>query len=86
MAFFRKKSQPSPSLFNRRSTSFFTSANSNRIIPGWDKGERVALKIIPFKPGEIGDEQIERYWENLIQLRDDNLVQYRSFTLQNDGR
>ncbi|KZS17816.1 putative Serine/threonine-protein kinase 33 [Daphnia magna] len=65
---------------------FFTSANSNRIIPGWDKGERVALKIIPFKPGEIGDEQIERYWENLIKLRDDNLVQYRSFTLQNDGR
>ncbi|XP_045023019.1 uncharacterized protein LOC116918833 [Daphnia magna] len=80
------RNYPPWSTFNRPPAGVLASANSNRIILGWDKGERVALKIIPFKPGEIGDEQIERYWENLIKLRDDNLVQYRSFTLQDDGR
>ncbi|XP_057372227.2 ribosomal protein S6 kinase alpha-6-like [Daphnia carinata] len=83
---YRQKSYPPPSPYNRRSTSFQASTISSKIVLGWDKGERVALKKIPFNPGESSDEKGESYWENLTKLPDDNLVKYRSFTLQDDGR
>ncbi|XP_057376136.1 uncharacterized protein LOC130697036 [Daphnia carinata] len=70
--------------FYRRSASFLS--NSSGIMVSYEKGEKVALKKIPFKPDENSDEQSEHYWENLTKLRDENLVQYRSFTLQDDGR
>ncbi|XP_057372229.1 uncharacterized protein LOC130693127 [Daphnia carinata] len=79
---FRQKRYPPPSPYNRRSSSALASG----VVLGYDKGERVALKRIPFKPGENRGEQSEGHWENLTKLHDDNLVQYRSFTLQDDGR
>ncbi|XP_057372228.1 uncharacterized protein LOC130693126 [Daphnia carinata] len=82
----RKKRYPPPWAIHRRQPSVSASANSSGVVLGYDKGERVTLQKIPFKPDEKRDEESERYWENLTKLRDDNLVQYRSFTLQDDGR
>jgi hypothetical protein len=65
-----------------------SDANGRGVFKGTFKGQPVAVKkfLVNGTDSQISRHQNEQHWEKLLNLRDNNLVQYLQCSIQDDIR
>jgi hypothetical protein len=65
-----------------------SDSNGQGVFKGTFKGQPVAVKqfLVNSTDSKISRHQNEQHWEKLLNLRDNNLVQYLKCSIQDDIR